>query len=202
MKICAAAVILLCAPMWAQAPGAGADQKPVERSTTQATAQAPNATKIDPVKEADIRKLMEVSGAKQAMEKSLAESQKSIRPVLENSLPPGDYREKLIDLFFERFTSKLDVNAMLEEAVVVYDKYLSDEDIKGLTQFYQTPLGQKALSVLPQILNDTIAFGSKLGEQAGRESMEEVLAEHPELKDAMKAAAAKAQQSAPPPQPQ
>lgn len=69
--------------------------------------------------------------------------------------------------------------------VPIYDKYLSDEEIKGLIQFYQTPLGQKTLKVLPTVMSESREAGRKWGEGLGRDSMVEVLTEHPDLEKAM-----------------
>lgn len=109
----------------------------------------------------------------------------NMRPILESSLPPGEYRAQLIELFLERFQSKLSLDELVELAIPVYDKYFSLEEIDGLTRFYQTPLGKKAISVLPQVLLETQSAGSKLGEQIGRQAMMEVLAEHPDLQKAL-----------------
>ena len=100
-------------------------------------------------------------------------------------LPAGDYREQLAELFVEKFNSKLDLQQFLDIAATSYDKYLSDDDIKGLTQFYQTPLGQKTLTVLPKLTAEMQAQGMQIGQQLGKESMEEVLSEHPELAKAL-----------------
>jgi hypothetical protein len=106
-------------------------------------------------------------------------------------LPPGDYRDKLIDLFLLKLQSKLNGRRLLELAVPIYDKYLSDQDVKDLTSFYKTPLGQKTLTVLPKMTADLQEEGRKMGEEAGRQSMIEVLAEHPELEQAIEEAAKK-----------
>jgi hypothetical protein len=109
-------------------------------------------------------------------------------------LPPGEYREKLVDLFFQKFQSKVRVDQLLDLTVPIYAKYFSKEEIEGLTRFYQTPLGQKALSVLPQTLAESQAESRKWGEQLGREAMVEVLEEHPDLKKALEEAAASPKQ--------
>ena len=36
--------------------------------------------------------------------------------------------------------------------VPIYDKHWTDEDVKGLILFYETPLGQKMITVLPQVM--------------------------------------------------
>src|SRR5213593_2917736 len=60
--------------------------------------QAAASEKTDAAKEADIRKLLDLVGTKALLSQSFDEMTKSLKPVLANSLPPGDYREKLIDL--------------------------------------------------------------------------------------------------------
>jgi hypothetical protein len=57
-----------------------------------------------------------------------------------------------------------------------------------LIQIYQTPLGQKLITVMPKILAESQVAGEKWGEQLGRQSMLDVLAEHPELEKAMEEA--------------
>ncbi|HEY7351450.1 MAG TPA: DUF2059 domain-containing protein [Terriglobales bacterium] len=140
---------------------------------------------IDPGKEADIRKLLDMVGTKATMVRTMGEMITNMRPLLMNSLPPGAYREKLITLFSEKFQSKADPQQMLDLAVPIYDKYLSDEDIRGLMQFYSTPLGQKAIAVLPKLTSECLQAGEKWGEQLGRDSMIEVLSENPDLKRAI-----------------
>jgi uncharacterized protein len=153
-----------------------------------------DSKKIDPAKEADIRKLLEVTNATALMEQSIENMEKNIKPVMAKALPEGDYREKLLDLFFERFRAKFDLQKMVDLAVPIYDKYLSDEEIKGLIQFYQTPLGQKALKVLPQLTAELGDAGRKMGETIGRQSMMEVLAEHPEIEKAIEDAQRQSQE--------
>jgi hypothetical protein len=124
------------------------------------------------------------------MADSMAGLLANIRPTLVKSLPPGPYREKLITLFFERVQTKLQPQQFVDMAAAAYDKYLTDDEIKGLITFYQTPLGQKTLTVIPQLTIELQKEGMKAGEEAGRESMQEVLAEHPDLAQSLQDAAA------------
>jgi uncharacterized protein len=154
-------------------------------SQAQTPDSAPKAAAIDPTKDAAIRRLFSVQGTKDSMSQVMTSMTSNMKPILESSLPPGEYRAQLIELFLQRFQSKMSVDRMLELAIPVYDKYFSLEEIEGLTKFYETPLGKKAVSVLPQVILETQSAGSKLGEEVGRESMMEVLAEHPQLEKAM-----------------
>jgi hypothetical protein len=195
------AAFLLCwiAPLTATARSAHPTQAqkpaPAQSAATPAQAGSANSTQsIDAAKEAAIRKMFEVMGTSKMMQQVLAAMSGNMKPMLMSSLPPGDYREKLTDLFFDKFQSKVRVEQLLDLTVPIYAKYFSKEEIEGLTRFYQTPLGQKALSVLPQTVVEIQAESMKLGERLGRESMVEVLDEHPDLKKALEEAAASPKQ--------
>jgi hypothetical protein len=155
---------------------------------------SPGQTKAQPPKEADIRRLLELTGVKGLGTQMMNEMMETIKPVLANSLPPGDYREKLIDLFVEKFRTKVDAQQLVELAIPIYDKHFSDDEIKGLIQFYQTPLGQKTIHELPAVLTEMQLEGKQWGEVLGRDSMREVLTEHPELAKALEAASKPSQQ--------
>lgn len=192
MKIIGLFFLACAAPMAvvAQQAAGTTSQAPAAQSAPAAVPAAKPATSVDPVKEAAIRNLFEVMGTKDAMRQVMASMSGSIRPLLESSLPPGAYRAQLIDLFFQRLQVKLRVDDLLELVIPVYDKYFSLEEIDGLTKFYQTPLGKKAISVLPQVLLESQTAGKKLGQEMGRQSMIEVLDEHPDLKKALEDAGA------------
>jgi uncharacterized protein len=147
-----------------------------------------SALGIDPTKEADIRKLLEVVGTRQLANQTMQSTLGTMKPLLMNALPPGEYREKLVELFFAKFQSKYGDQQIVDLAVPVYDKYFSDEEIKELTKFYATPLGKKTIVALPKVVADLQSAGAKSGQEAGRQSMEEVLAEHPDLAKAMEEA--------------
>src|SRR6266704_3984426 len=146
----------LCAQTQSQA------QQPREQPVQQQSAPAAPASrqpKIDPGKEADIRRLLDLTGAGALATQTMNGMEKNIKPLLTSSFPPGEYREKLIDLFFEKFHSKRDPQQLLDLAVPIYDKYYSDEEIKQLIHLYETPMGQKMLKVMPQVLGELQAGG-------------------------------------------
>jgi len=89
--------------------------------------------------------------------------EKAMKPLLMDSLPPGEYRKKLVNLFFAKLQAKADGQSLLELAIPLYDKNLSHEEIKGLIQFYQTPLGQKAVSVHAQVDGGVTRRRQKMG---------------------------------------
>jgi len=181
-----AAIFLFGAPIVTRAQGPAASASGTGAPQAQPSTAA--GTKLDPDKETDIRRLLDIVGTKALAAQTMDVMIKSMRPVLTNSLPPGDYREKVVELFFVKFSSKANPQQLVDLAVPVYDKCFSSQEIKSLIAFYQTPLGQKAIVTLPKITTELQEAGRKWGETAGRDSMLEVLAEHPDLAEAMKAA--------------
>lgn len=167
--------------------------KPTPTSKPAASDQAATAKSkaaIDPEKEKAIRRMFEAIGTHKAMEELLAGMRGNIRTSLISNLPPGDYRERLADLFIEKLLPKFQIPQMMDMAVPIYAKYFTKEEIDGLTAFYQTPLGKKASTVMPQALLEMTTESVKMGEKLGRESMMEVLEEHPEMKKAIEDASA------------
>lgn len=191
MKTLLAAVCVFAVALGVQAgaPQQGSAAAPEAAATDGTQALAPDAAppggKINPQKAADIQRLMEVADMKSVLSKTMATMETNMKSAMITLLPAGDYREQLAELFVEKFNSKLNLQQFLDVVAISYDKYLSDDDIKGLTQFYQTPLGQKTLTVLPKLTAEMQTQGMQIGQQIGKESMEEVLAEHPELAKAL-----------------
>lgn len=179
-----AGLLLLAMPAIAQ------DSSSSDAGSVAAAAQASREqVKLKQAKEDDIRRLLQVTGAGALAVQTMDEMEKSMRPLIANALPPGDYRDQLVELFFQKFHAKRDPGKLTELIVPVYEKYYSDEEINALIQFYQTPIGQKMLTALPKVAAESQAAGAQWGQQLGRETMMEVLAEHPELQKALETAA-------------
>jgi hypothetical protein len=159
-------------------PGAGSEQVEARRQ-------------VSPSKEAKIRELLALTGVQETVKVSMDGMQKSMRPLLSNSLPPGEYREQLIDLFLQRFREKATPTVMIDMIIPTYDKYFSDEELGSLLAFYKTPVGSKALAVLPKVVAEAQENGRVWGRELGKQSMAEVLDEHPDLKKALEEATLK-----------
>ena len=108
-------------------------------------------------------------------------------PTIEDSLPPGEYRAKLVDLFLERFGSRFTTEIVVPMVISVYAKRFSVEELNQLIAFYESPLGKKVSSVLQDIdAESQKPRGSS--EKMLQECMDQVLAEHPDLNQAMEEA--------------
>ena len=172
-----ASFLLLCLCAHGQSSSSPEATPPKAALEASPAAQA----KIDPATEADIRQLLQLSGAEQMMLQTMSQMATTMKPVMTNVLPAGEYREKLVELFFAKFLSKDLSSAVLDLSVPLYAKYFSDAEIKELIAFYQTPVGRKLVSVNPQLLSDVQQGALLLGQQLGAECFREVIAENPEL---------------------
>lgn len=144
-------------------------------------------------KQGDIRRLLQLTGAANLATQSMDGMEKNVKTLISDALPPGQYRERLVELFFEKFHSKRDPNQLIELIVPIYDKFYTEEEVRGLIQFYETPVAKKMLAVLPKVLEESQVAGTKWGEDMGRQCMVEVLQEHPELTKALQEAKANSQ---------
>ena len=66
-----------------------------------------------------------------------------IRPLMTQALPPGEYRAKLLDRFFEKFHTKGDVQQLIDLAIPLYDKYYTPDEIKGIHSILRNAAGAK-----------------------------------------------------------
>jgi hypothetical protein len=154
--------------------------KATDTSGSTAASTNPLAS-IPSAKVQDIRTLLELAGTKARMQQVMGEMERTMRPLMANALPPGEYREKLVEAFFVKFHSKMDLQPLLDQAVLSYDHHFTHEEIKQMIQFYQSPVGKKMADTSPQLTSEMMAQGQKLGQDLGRVSMLETLAEHPDL---------------------
>ena len=160
--------------------------------------QASTQPKIDAAKEARIHELMDVTGTTSLGEQFLKTAMEQLRASVAGSRPQDARAQQLLELFLERFQKHFDPHALTEIIVPIYDKYFSEEDLKGLLEFYRSPLGQRTLKALPEITREAQAAGFALGQQAAEAAMQEVQTEHPELMPGAKESQPQPQPESPP----
>ncbi len=150
-----------------------------ESQASQRSADA--SAKVDPTKEADIRQLMDVTGAKdlgkQLMDAGIAQFRASVT----ESQPDNPRAKQFADAFAQRFEKHFDPHALTETVIPIYDKHLSTEDLRELLAYYQSPFGQRMLKVLPEVARESQAAGFKLGQKAAQDAMEELKPDYPDF---------------------
>ncbi len=136
--------------------------RPAQTAAQNPSAQAPTQTDAERVaKRADIRKLIELTGAANISADAL---QKMIEP-LKASYP------QVPEEFWDTFVHEVHSDELVDLVIPIYDKYYTHEEIQQLTQFYQTPVGQKTIEVLPKLSAEAIDAGQEWGRMVADRAM-------------------------------
>jgi hypothetical protein len=163
----------------------GASQNPVSAAPQSAAAQdqaSPTQVKpIDPVKDADIRSLMELIGARDQVQDAVGNSSEQYREKLLATVPNNDKGQAFVTSFIESYQKKFDVDQMTEQLVAIYDKHYSDDEIKTLLQFYGSPVGQKVAAETPKIGREIQAASRTTGAKAAKDALQALKAQNPEI---------------------
>ena len=145
------------------------------KSVTQAPAN------IDPQKDARIRELMDVTGAKNMGQQLIEAGMEQFRSSVLDSQPDNPRAKQFVDAFVVRFQKHFDADSLNERVIPIYDKYLTTEDLQGLLDYYRSPLGQRMLKVLPEVTRESQEAGFALGKKAAQETMDELKTDFPEF---------------------
>lgn len=139
------------------------------------------AKPIDPVKDADIRSLMELTGARDQIQDAVANSTEQYREKVLASVPNNDKGQAFVAAFADGYQKKFDVEQLTEQLVVIYDKHYTDDEIKSLLQFYGSPLGQKVAGEGPKITREIQAASRTTGAKAAKEVLQALKAQNPQI---------------------
>jgi hypothetical protein len=134
---------------------------------------------IDPAKEADIRALLELVGAHDQVQDSMTHAAEQYRERLLETVPNNQQGQAFVNVVISGYEKKFDVDAVTDQLISVYDKHYTDEEIKGLLQFYGSPLGQKVAAESPKIgreIQESIRIYSG---KAAKEALQEAKQENP-----------------------
>lgn len=126
-----------------------------------------HAEEVAAEKKEAIKELLEVTGAAKMGEMFGQAISRQMMQVLKDSgvtIDPkvsGILQEEADAMMHEELVVK---QSLLPYMYPVYDKYLTIEEMKGLIEFYKTPLGQKAVSVLPKMTREAMKAGQEWGQ--------------------------------------
>jgi uncharacterized protein len=160
-----------------------AQEKPAGQVRSQTLPKPRDAagSKMDSAKEADIRELMEATGVNGLGEQLMNAGIARFRANVTESQPDNPRAKQFADAFAARFQKHFDPHSVTETVIPIYDKYLSNEDVKTLLDYYKSPFGQRMLKVLPEVARDSQQAGYSLGQKAAEEAMEDLRADFPEF---------------------
>jgi uncharacterized protein len=162
-----------------------ASQNPVQAAQSgrspQANAASAQTNSIDEAKAADIRSLMELVGAREMVQDGANTAIEQSREKLLATVPDNDKGRAFVNAFATSYQKKLDLDAVTDQIVTIYDKHYTDEEIKGLLQFYGSPLGQKVAAEMPKIGREIQAATRAASGKAARESLAEMKQQDPQI---------------------
>jgi uncharacterized protein len=136
---------------------------------------------ISAVQEAEIRQLLKLTGVTATVEQQMSRMAEELSPMVERSLPPGQRRHEIAQAFATKFRARASSEALTQLMIPIYAKYLSEEDVKSLLRFYQTPAGQRLIKVMPQMMKEAGEAGQEWGTKVATDVIEELGKEYPEL---------------------
>jgi hypothetical protein len=120
-------------------------------NTSAEVANRPGIQRIDPAKDADIRSLMELVGARRLAKDTAAKGAEQLRENLVATLPASERGQQFVNAFVADYQKKFNSDDVTNQLVGIYDKHFTDDEIKGLLQFYGSPLGRKFAAETPKI---------------------------------------------------
>ena len=124
---------------------------------------------------------MELVGAHDMVEDGANNAVDQAREKLLASVPNNDKGQVFVNAFATSYRKKFDANQVNEQLMSIYDKHFTDDEVKGLLQFYGSPLGQKVAAEMPKISREIQATVRSTGGKAAREALVEVKQQYPEV---------------------
>lgn len=130
-------------------------------------------------KKAAIKELLQVTGATQMGELFGNAFAQQMMQILKKSKP--DIDPKAFDIVKEEAESLIHEELVVKESLhqfmyPIYHRYLTLEETNGLIRFYKTPLGRKAISVMPKMAQEGMKAGQEWGQLLGPKFQQKVLA--------------------------
>ncbi len=166
---------------------AASAQSTGDRPSEQQSASTSN--KVDPTLHADAVKLVEASGAREAVKGNLKQTVEEGKKKIAEKCSTCD--PAFAEEWGKRMLERLKVDDFLDVYASVYEKYFTDEELKQLIALQPTAenpkrrepsadLKAKLTSVMPSVMGDSVGGCAKIGAKLGGEIGAEIEKEHPE----------------------
>jgi uncharacterized protein len=139
------------------------------------------AEKLDPAKETAIRHLMDITETSKMGDSLNAAITGEVRRQMGRAVPP-DQLPKFMETFSQKYTPSAPPSAVTDAMVPVYAKHFSMEEIQELVKFYESPLGQRVVKLMPEVVQQSQAAGAQIDQQAAIAALRGMETEYPQLK--------------------
>ena len=168
----------------AHQPGVPA-QSASSSSQTQKPATPAPAGKPDPAKDAAIRHLLDITETSKLGDSINQYVTDQVHQALSQAMPP-ERVTKLMSSFTQKMAVDAPASAVMDASVAVYARSFSMEDIQGLIQFYESPLGQRVVKALPRAAKESQDLGVQMQEKGAMTVLQGLSTDYPELKQMLR----------------
>lgn len=155
----------------------GVSQSPAQAQNVTASPQT--APSIDPAKEADIRSLLELVGTRDAVQDAALRGAEQFRENLLASVPDTERGRQFVNAFVGEYQKQFNPDEVTSQFATVYNKHFTDDEIKGLLQFYGSPLGQRYASEMPKITAEIQAANRGVSTRLAKDVLQELRRQYP-----------------------
>lgn len=191
--VLAAGLLIMAGTGSAQTAAPGSQQRPPAQQPPGVTApapaeaapaagQAPTLEKPDPAKEAAVRHLMDITQTSKLGDNITNAITQQVRAVMTRSIQDPQQLQKFMDDFTQKFTAAAPPSAVTDAEIPIYAHYFTMEDIEGLIKFYESPLGQRVVKNLPEVVQTTQQTGVQMDQKAALDVLRAMSTEYPQLK--------------------
>jgi len=156
----------------------GSVQAAAQNATAKQNPQA-TVTPADPAKDADIRALLELVGARDQVQDSVRQTAEQYREKLLATVANNEKGQAFVNTTINEYEKRFDVDRVNEQLVALYDKHYTDDEIKNLLQFYGSPLGQKVAAESPKIFREIQETTRNEATKAVKDALQEAKLENP-----------------------
>lgn len=115
-------------------------------------------------KEAKIKELIEVTGVSKM---AVQGAQQFVNTYKEN------YKD-IPDEFWNGFLKEVSSEEFSKLYIPIYSKYYTESDLDELIKFYKTPIGQKTISNMPLIMNESMEVGREWGQNLAKKLIDKI----------------------------
>ena len=189
--------LCMAGPALAQTPSSNLPAAPAAHHSESAagpsqkghSATAPGSAstaKIDPAKEAAIRHLMEITNTSKLGDNMAQYISNQVRNYMSRSMDAATL-PKFMDSFNQKFFPSAPAKSVTDAMVPIYDHAFSKQEIDGLVRFYESPLGQHVVQVLPQVLQQSQDAAAKMDQEVALNVLRGMSSDYPQLKQMLPA---------------
>lgn len=164
-------------------PGVTAPRTPGQDSNTKPS-PSDSSAKVDPSKDAAIRHLMDITETSKLGDNIATYLKTQVHDGVSKAIGPEKV-DAFMGTFNQKFAATSSERAVMDAMVPIYAKAFSMEDIQGLIQFYESPLGQRVVKSLPDVVQQSQVTGVQIEQASALKVLRDMADQYPELKQAL-----------------